>query len=139
MNFSKYDLDVYRYKSRRRLSLTTLIDVIFLLLLFFMLSTTFTRFGEIVIFEQGASTSENSATNNLQGKPDIVLQVGQDQWRLNGKAVQQSEAVDILELQYEKGARSILLLMRSDASTQDLVSAMDLLSAKTRFQVSVSY
>nr|WP_120631445.1 biopolymer transporter ExbD [Ruegeria sp. EL01] len=39
-------LDVRR-KRRKRLSMTSLIDVIFLLLLFFMLTSTFSKFGEI--------------------------------------------------------------------------------------------
>ncbi len=39
---------------RRRLSLTSLIDVIFLLLLFFMLSSTFSRFSEVELVAAGA-------------------------------------------------------------------------------------
>jgi biopolymer transport protein ExbD len=43
---SSMALDVQR-KRRKRLSMTSLIDVIFLLLLFFMLTSTFSKFGEI--------------------------------------------------------------------------------------------
>ena len=38
---------------RGRLTLTSLIDVIFLLLLFFMLSSTFTRFAEVNLTQAG--------------------------------------------------------------------------------------
>ena len=40
--------------ARRRLGLTPLIDVIFLLLLFFMLSSTFSRFSQVPV-EGGAA------------------------------------------------------------------------------------
>lgn len=42
----------------RRLTLTPLIDVIFLLLLFFMLSSTFTRFAEINLTQSGPGVGD---------------------------------------------------------------------------------
>lgn len=45
---------------RRVLSMTSLIDIIFLLLLFFMLSTSFSRHGDIVL--QGAGPGGTSET-----------------------------------------------------------------------------
>ena len=42
---------------RRRLGLTPLIDVIFLLLLFFMLSSTFSRFSDLSLGRIAAETS----------------------------------------------------------------------------------
>ncbi len=63
-------------QTQRRLSLTSLIDVIFLLLLFFMLSSTFTKFAEIEIANAGSQsgaplTSQNPVFVSL--KPDQVL------------------------------------------------------------------
>lgn len=46
---------------RRALSMTSLIDVIFLLLLFFMLSSTFSKFSEVELLSAGAGQSEASA------------------------------------------------------------------------------
>ena len=46
-----------RLRRRRRLSMTSLIDVIFLLLLFFMLSSTFTRFAELELAAGGTGGS----------------------------------------------------------------------------------
>ena len=43
-------------RRRRRLSMTSLIDVIFLLLLFFMLTSTFTRFSEVELTAAGSGT-----------------------------------------------------------------------------------
>ncbi len=41
--------------ARRRISLTPLIDVIFLLLMFFMLSSTFARFADLDVARQSAT------------------------------------------------------------------------------------
>lgn len=58
-------------KRRKRLSMTPLIDIIFLLLLFFMLSSTFTRFGEVTLFAGGASGGDGSDV------PPLFLRVSQ--------------------------------------------------------------
>lgn len=48
-------------RKRRHLSITSLIDVIFLLLLFFMLASTFTQFSELNI---GASANAQSSASS---------------------------------------------------------------------------
>lgn len=60
---------------RRRLSLTSLIDVIFLLLLFFMLSTTFTRFGDLplVAAAGGAMAPDGPPPAFLRVLPDRLV------------------------------------------------------------------
>lgn len=68
-------------RRRNRLSMTSLIDVIFLLLLFFMLTSTFSKFSEI---ELTAATSGAGAT--ADAKP-YFMQLGADSLRLNGKAL----------------------------------------------------
>ncbi|NEX45401.1 ExbD/TolR family protein [Pseudotabrizicola algicola] len=45
-----------RPRRRKTVSMTSLIDVIFLLLLFFMLSSTFTRFGDLPLTTAAAGT-----------------------------------------------------------------------------------
>jgi len=65
-------------RRRNRLSMTSLIDVIFLLLLFFMLTSTFSKFSEI---ELTAATSGAGAPAEV--KP-YFLQLGVDSLRLNG-------------------------------------------------------
>lgn len=58
---------------RRTLSLTSLIDVIFLLLLFFMLTTTFTRTAELPLVAGGSGTgAPHSAPIFLRLAPDVV-------------------------------------------------------------------
>jgi len=58
-------------RQRRRLSMTSLIDVIFLLLLFFMLSSTFSKFAEVEVqaASGGAPGSGDQALAFLRATP----------------------------------------------------------------------
>ena len=51
---------------RRPLSMTPLIDIIFLLLLFFMLSSTFTRFAEIPLIQGGSGATAQTTPGERQ-------------------------------------------------------------------------
>ncbi|MGP9789213.1 ExbD/TolR family protein [Roseinatronobacter sp. NSM] len=62
---------------RKRLSMTSLIDVIFLLLLFFMLSSTFARQGEVPLDLAMGGATEMPET------PPLFLQLAPDGLRLN--------------------------------------------------------
>ena len=66
-------------RRKRRLSMTSLIDVIFLLLLFFMLSSTFTRFAEIELSAAGAG-------GIAAEQETLFLQLGETDLTLNGQA-----------------------------------------------------
>ncbi|WP_246831336.1 biopolymer transporter ExbD [Pseudotabrizicola formosa] len=58
---------------RRALSMTSLIDVIFLLLLFFMLSSTFTRFGDLPLTTaSGGAVAQAEAPAFLRLLPDSL-------------------------------------------------------------------
>ncbi|MDX1820223.1 MAG: biopolymer transporter ExbD [Paracoccaceae bacterium] len=63
---------------RRSLSLTSLIDVIFLLLLFFMLTTTFTRTAELPL------VAGSSGTGVAQAAP-VFLRLSPQEMTLNGQ------------------------------------------------------
>ena len=65
---------------RRPLSLTSLIDVIFLLLLFFMLTTTFTRTAELPLVAGGPGPG----TATTQAAP-VFLRLTPDDLTLNGQ------------------------------------------------------
>lgn len=65
----------------RRLSLTPLIDVIFLLLLFFMLTSTFTRFAEVPLVQAGQGSVEAPDT------PPLFLRLTEDGLTANGLAI----------------------------------------------------
>ncbi|HAW45965.1 MAG TPA: biopolymer transporter ExbD [Roseovarius sp.] len=72
---------------RRKLSLTSLIDVIFLLLLFFMLSSTFSQFSEVDLSTGGAGQTA------VAGTRPIFVQLRAEGVRVNAREV----ALDGLE------------------------------------------
>jgi biopolymer transport protein ExbD len=63
------------------MSMTSLIDVIFLLLLFFMLSSTFSRFAEVELTAAGASASAPS------DRPPLFLRLSPEALMLNAREV----------------------------------------------------
>jgi biopolymer transport protein ExbD len=107
---------------RRRLALTSLIDVIFLLLLFFMLTSTFSKFAEIEI-------SSASAGGAAADSPPLFLQLGADSLRLNGDAHDLSTLATSPAGQAPQGT-TLLVSMDADVDAQRLT---DLLAAVRAF------
>ncbi len=62
--------------------MTSLIDVIFLLLLFFMLTSTFSKFAEVELTAGGPGQAAAPAD-----VPPLFLQVGEEMLALNGERV----------------------------------------------------
>lgn len=107
---------------RKPLSMTSLIDVIFLLLLFFMLSSTFTRFGSVDFGGTGKAGSSGVAA-----APDILVIVTGEGLRINGEYVG-PDAVDARLTEFlAKGAKSAMILPREGANAQALVDAVEAL------------
>ncbi|MEO9576444.1 MAG: biopolymer transporter ExbD [Tateyamaria sp.] len=69
-------------RARRRLSMTSLVDVIFLLLLFFMLTSTFSKFAEVELSAGGSGQAADVAQ-----VPPLFLRVGEAALELNGEPV----------------------------------------------------
>lgn len=97
----------------RRASLTPLIDIIFLLLMFFMLSSTFSTFGEIELTQ---STS-GSVTPGSQTER-IFVQLGSERLVLNGTPIM----LDDLATQIDTG--QVLVSLDDDVSAQRLVDLL---------------
>lgn len=95
------------------MSMTPLIDVIFLLLLFFMLSSTFSSFGEIELSQAtgGAATSQTPSER-------VFVQLGADRLTLNGASV----TLDELAAQVEIGR--VLVSLDADATAQHVVNLL---------------
>ena len=111
---------------RRTVSLTPLIDVIFLLLLFFMLSSTFSKFAEI---ELGQATAGAAAPGTEIKR--AFLQLGPDQLTLNGAQV----ALEALAAQLEDG--QLLVSLAADTSSQRLVDLLVQLRGRAGLTVTV--
>jgi biopolymer transport protein ExbD len=118
-------------RRRRPLSLTSLIDVIFLLLLFFMLSSTFTRFGEV-------SITGGRATASAGGPPDVLIRLTGEDWSVNGLAFGEEAAIREIGRLSEAGAQSAVLVVRGTVNSQQLVSAVERIGRETGIELSVA-
>lgn len=106
--------------------MTPLIDVIFLLLLFFMLSSTFSRFGEIELSSATAGVAENSAASER-----VFVQLGADRLTLNGEPL----TLDELAARIETG--QVLVSLDSDTTAQRLVDLLVRLRGQDDLSVTV--
>ena len=71
-------------RRRHRLSFTPIIDVVFLLLLFFMLASTFTRFAHVDVTLGGKA----SVSTDQQRKPIVLISIrAAKQFSVNGRSV----------------------------------------------------
>lgn len=118
-------------RRRRPLSLTSLIDVIFLLLLFFMLSSTFTRFGEVAITGGKASAAAGDP-------PDVLIRLTDQDWSINGRAFEKAAAIAELDRLHEAGAKTAVLVVRGAVNSQKLVSAVETIGRETGLALSVT-
>jgi len=108
------------------LNLTPLIDVIFVLLLFFVVSTTFSRPAQLRINLPEASSGAPSENSSKQ------LEVGvsaSGDYSLNGKALARHDLATLLEAlrRESNGDNSLPLIISADAASshQAVVTAMD--------------
>ena len=118
-----------RIEAPRRISrpipLTPLIDVVFLLLMFFMLSTTFAKFG---LFGLGGSVAGNTPPDALQqaSLPEILIDVGAGPAiRVNGRSVALGDLVPRLNNLHDIGLKIAVIRVRSDATVQDMLSVLE--------------
>ncbi|MEL6920006.1 MAG: biopolymer transporter ExbD, partial [Pseudomonadota bacterium] len=71
--------------------MTSLIDVIFLLLLFFMLTSTFSKFAEVELSASGAGQDPTAAQ-----VPPVFLRLGEEVLSVNGDVFALDALVDVL-------------------------------------------
>ncbi len=117
----------------RRLALTPLIDVVFLLLLFFMLTTTFSRLGEIDL----APAAGGGALGT--GTPPAFVQLSPQGVRVNAVETPLDAVLDQLDpLGAANDAPFVLLVSLTDEpSAQRLVDLLAVLRARPDWQVRV--
>lgn len=108
--------------SRKRvISLTSLIDVVFLLLVFFMLSSTFLKFGTVTIETAGAGAIDKPTD---PAKIVLVHIAAHGELRVNGAATQSDGLTASLDQLIEQGATQAVVVAMPDAKVADLVSAV---------------
>ncbi len=107
-------------KKEMKLSLTPLIDVVFLLLIFFMLASTFSRFSQLLL---SAQKSEGQAEKDI--KFILVRVDGEGQINVNGQEIEKTDLVGkIDELALTPSMKLVIKPMKG-ASVQHLVSILE--------------
>jgi len=106
--------------------MTPLIDVVFLLLLFFMLTSTFSTFGEIEL-----SSAEQSGSASDAPVERAFIQLGESRLVLNGTPV----TLDALALDLTGG--QALVSLDDDVTAQRLVDLLVLLRGRDDLTVVV--
>lgn len=112
---------------RRQISLTPLVDVIFLLLMFFMLSSTFARFADLDVARQSTSAGAAQLPSGA-GPADLrgaMVSVSADRVRVNGAETALENLAGTLDALYDRGARTAIIVADRDATVQDLVSVLE--------------
>jgi len=107
------------------LNLTPLIDVVFLLLIFFMVSTTFQKESEISLqLPKASDTAEEAKTDTLE----VVINAA-GRFYINDQELVKSDAESVQAALHKVtgGNRDMPLIIRADAQTphQAVVTAMD--------------
>lgn len=107
------------------LNLTPLIDVVFLLLIFFMVSTTFQKESEISLQLPRATENEVQAP---QERIEVIISAA-GRYFINDQELVQSDVASLQNALYKVsgGQRDIPLTIRADAQAphQAVVTAMD--------------
>lgn len=122
-----------RKKRKNLIGLTSLIDVIFLLLLFFMLSSTFTKFTE---FNLSAATAGPAPAETE--KPIIIFAHLDGQFDVEGISMSASALENHLKEQTGEGRTSAVLAPDKKMSTQQLVTILETLEQTDLQSVSLA-
>jgi biopolymer transport protein ExbD len=97
--------------------MTSLIDVIFLLLLFFMLTSTFSKFSEVEL-----SAASGGAVLGTDVKP-LFLQLGANDLTLNGEALDLAGLAPALPTETSAPV-PLLISLRDDVTAQRLTDLL---------------
>ncbi len=121
--------------SSHAVSLTPLIDLVFLLVVFFMLSSSFALKGvmEMQFFPQGES---GGAGDN---KVVTVRVMGEEKVMLNGQVVTRSAfAQELGRIILAYPERTVVIIPEEKASVQALVSVLDVVNVSGAKQVTIT-
>jgi biopolymer transport protein ExbD len=108
------------------INITPLIDVVFLLLIFFMVTTTFSRDTRLLVnlAEANAELSEETEIDQIE-----ILVTEEGSYAINGRSLVNSQIETLMRgLEIESGGNQdlpILLIADAEATHQSVVTAMD--------------
>jgi biopolymer transport protein ExbD len=110
------------YQPRRRaLSLTALIDVVFILLMFFMLTSSFTRWKAVDLQSPVASSKPTADT------PQLILLQANGALKLHGSELSLAHfsALQAQHLSYFNAPQATLVLPAADVDLQTMIAAIE--------------
>ncbi len=119
------------------INLTPLIDVVFLLLIFFMVSTTFDTTSQLKIRLPEATESK---TNDPPKKLSLLIDAN-GSFFLNSRELANSKSATLraaLERAMQDGRLPIVIQSDADSPVQSLVTAMDVVGQMGLTQVSIA-
>lgn len=117
----------FRPQMRRRrgsLNLTSLIDVLFLLLIFFMLTSTFRMPGELEL-ELPDSTTSQARDRGAEVSPLTLSLDADGSLRLDGEEVAPDQLASRLQAARESGRERVVLEAEAQARHADVVKLID--------------
>ena len=117
-----------------KISLTPVIDVVFILLIFFMLASNFNKVGEV-----NMDMTKESSTSNKEDIKIIKLLVRQDQTVLSdGKVYDDSELLGMLNMAIKDADKySIILTSKDDVTYQRFLNLISYLKTNEFSNVSI--
>lgn len=125
-------LDLAKPKKRTAISLTPLIDVVFILLLFFMLSSTFMQWRQIQL--SAPSTADTDVTETIT----VTLLNNMGEFEINNKQFTADSDV-LLSAEIGQQADAVYVLkVEPGVKTQAMISLLDQLKQAGAAQVSLS-
>ena len=123
-------------------NLTPLIDVVFLLLIFFMVTTTFDRHARLKV-----ALPESSAKTTQQKEQPLILSIDakgnyflNDRQLVNQQLDTLKQALQKVVTEKDKDIKDVALVLRADANTphQSVVRAMDAASQLGMSRLSIA-
>ena len=111
------------YKVKKRLALTSLIDIIFLLLLFLMLTSTFSKFSEIEL-SLASTASEKSVSEKI-----LFLRVSALAVNLNSDEVQINSLSKSIRSLSGNTKASLVISLDQDVTSQRLVDILGIVNS----------
>ena len=117
-----------------RISLTPVIDVVFILLIFFMLASNFNKVGEV-----NMDMTKESSSSSEEDIKIIKLLVRQDQTVLSeGKVFEDGELLGMLSMAIKDAAKySIILTSKDDVTYQRFLNLISYLKTNEFSNVSI--
>ncbi len=107
---------------KAKLSIAPLLDMIFILLIFFVVSTTFSKLPGVMINRPEATVSDRLPPNNI-----LIGITQKGEFYINKKQYSQAEIKQKLDLKYKRNPKlSVLIIADKESPIKFTITAMDI-------------